>query len=176
LEHLEDKAFLENFVRMEKWIFDSPDVPGETFRQFIKDCYQKNLLIRNKMVVGRRVDLNNITMPVLNFYGRFDHLVPPEACERIVDAVPSNDAPHMSAWTRVTSASMSAANARKRLLPEIVQWLQERETPPKAKEKIKKRRTAANSKQARKEILVPDQMGGAKSISPESPQQHAPNP
>ncbi|MBR9982828.1 MAG: alpha/beta fold hydrolase, partial [Desulfatitalea sp.] len=42
MEHMDNKPFVENFIRMEKWIFDSPDVPGETFRQFIKDCYQKN--------------------------------------------------------------------------------------------------------------------------------------
>ena len=46
-ENMDNKAFVENFVRMEKWIFDSPDVPGETFRQFLKDCYQKNLLIQS---------------------------------------------------------------------------------------------------------------------------------
>ena len=44
MENMDNKNFVENFVRMEKWIFDSPDVPGETFRQFVKDCYQKNLL------------------------------------------------------------------------------------------------------------------------------------
>ncbi|MEA1945668.1 MAG: alpha/beta fold hydrolase, partial [Thermodesulfobacteriota bacterium] len=41
LENMDNKKFVENFVRMEKWIFDSPDVPGETFRQFVQDCYQK---------------------------------------------------------------------------------------------------------------------------------------
>jgi hypothetical protein len=46
--------------------------------------------------------------------------------------------------------------------------------PPKAKEKIQKRRTA-NSKQARKEIQVPNQIERAQPIHPESPQ-HAPNP
>ena len=50
LENIDDSRFVENFVRMEKWIFDSPDVPGETFRQFIKDLYQENLLINNQMV------------------------------------------------------------------------------------------------------------------------------
>ena len=81
-EHMENKSFVENFVRMEKWIFDSPDLPGETFRQFIKDCYQKNLLIQNRLEVGGMVvDLKNITMPLINFYGKYDHLVPPEACE-----------------------------------------------------------------------------------------------
>ena len=63
LENMDNKAFVENFIRMEKWIFDSPDVPGETFRQFVKDCYQNNLLIQNKMVLGgKRVDLKQITM------------------------------------------------------------------------------------------------------------------
>jgi polyhydroxyalkanoate synthase subunit PhaC len=33
---LDDKDEVENFLRMEKWIFDSPDQAGEAFRQFIK--------------------------------------------------------------------------------------------------------------------------------------------
>ncbi len=37
LENMDNKKFVENFVRMEKWIFDSPDVPGETFRQ-LRTC------------------------------------------------------------------------------------------------------------------------------------------
>ena len=92
LESMDNKASVENFIRMEKWIFDSPDVPGETFRQFVKDCYQKNLLIQSKMKVGgRRVDLKNITMPLLNFYGKYDHLVPPAACEQLTSQVGSHD-------------------------------------------------------------------------------------
>ena len=64
LENMDNKKFVENFVRMEKWIFDSPDVPGETFRQFVQDCYQKNLLIQSKMEVGgHRVDLKKLPCP-----------------------------------------------------------------------------------------------------------------
>ena len=85
MENMDNKVFLENFIRMEKWIFDSPDVPGATFRQFITDCYQKNLLIQNKMKVGGKkvINLKNLTMPLLNIYGLYDHLVPPEACEKL---------------------------------------------------------------------------------------------
>ena len=105
-ENMDNKAFVENFVRMEKWIFDSPDVPGETFRQFIKDCYQKNLLIQSKMEwAARRVDLKNITMPLLNIYGRFDHLVPPEHANKLTEAVGSKDTED-SAWIPATSAFM----------------------------------------------------------------------
>jgi polyhydroxyalkanoate synthase len=37
---LDDKDKLLNFLRMEKWIADSPDQAGECFRQFMKDLYQ----------------------------------------------------------------------------------------------------------------------------------------
>ena len=45
LENMDNREFVENFIRMEKWIFDSPAVPGETLRQLIKDLYQNNLQV-----------------------------------------------------------------------------------------------------------------------------------
>ncbi|MFM8310182.1 MAG: class III poly(R)-hydroxyalkanoic acid synthase subunit PhaC, partial [Microcystis aeruginosa] len=42
---MEDESKLVNFLRMEKWIFDSPDQAGESYRQFLKDFYQQNKLI-----------------------------------------------------------------------------------------------------------------------------------
>ena len=38
LDVMEDKEKLLNFLRMEKWIFDSPGQAGECLRQFVKDC------------------------------------------------------------------------------------------------------------------------------------------
>jgi polyhydroxyalkanoate synthase len=43
---LDDKAELENFLRMEKWIFDSPNQAGQAFREFIRDFYQGNKLMQ----------------------------------------------------------------------------------------------------------------------------------
>ncbi|MGH8501102.1 MAG: class III poly(R)-hydroxyalkanoic acid synthase subunit PhaC [Gammaproteobacteria bacterium] len=80
VDQLEDEDQARNFLRMEKWIFDSPDQVGETFRQFIKDFYQNNRLIKGEVQIGAQtVNLKNITMPVLNIYARQDHLVPPPA-------------------------------------------------------------------------------------------------
>jgi len=77
---LDDKAELENFLRMEKWIFDSPDQAGEAFRQFIKDFYQANKLVTGGLKIGEKdVSLKNVTMPVLNIFAEQDHLVPPSA-------------------------------------------------------------------------------------------------
>lgn len=127
LENMDDKVFVENFIRMEKWIFDSPDVPGETFRQFIKDCYQKNLLIQSKMELGgRRVDLKNVTMPLLNIYGRYDHLVPPEACEHLTSRVGSKDTEDICLNTGHIGIYVSS-KCQRELTPKIVGWLKERD-------------------------------------------------
>ncbi len=67
-------------MRMEKWIFDSPDQPALAFREFIQWFFQENRLIRGELALdGRPVLLENIRCPVLNIYAGNDHLVPPSA-------------------------------------------------------------------------------------------------
>jgi poly[(R)-3-hydroxyalkanoate] polymerase subunit PhaC len=129
MEQMDDKTFVENFMRMEKWIFDSPDVPGETFRQFIKDCYQKNLLIQSKMDVGGQiVDLKKITMPLLNFYGKFDHLVPPDACNLLTSKVGSKDTEDVCLETGHIGIYVSS-KCQREFAPKIGAWLKERDQP-----------------------------------------------
>lgn len=129
-EHMDNKAFVENFVRMEKWIFDSPDVPAATFRQFIEDCYKKNLLIQSKLELGgKRVNLKNLTMPLLNIYGKFDHLVPPEACDKLTKAVGSKDTEDICLDTGHIGIYVSS-KCQKLFAPKIAEWLKEREAAP----------------------------------------------
>jgi polyhydroxyalkanoate synthase len=131
-ENIDNKDFIENFIRMEKWIFDSPDVPGETIRQFIEDCYKKNLLIQNKMEVGgKRVDLENITMPLLNIYGKYDHLVPPSACDQLTGKVGSLDTEDLCLETGHIGIYVSSKFQRQ-FSPKIVQWLKQREATSEA--------------------------------------------
>jgi len=89
---IDDPKQLENFIRMEKWIFDSPDQAGETFRQFIKWMFQENRLMNGTLELrGRRVDLGNIRCPVFNVYATQDHLVPPSASIPLEDLVGTDD-------------------------------------------------------------------------------------
>ncbi len=130
LENMDNKAFVENFVRMETWIFDSPDVPGETFRQFITDCYHKNLLIQSKLELGgKRVDLKNITMPLLNIYGKYDHLVPPGACELLTSKVGSTDTENLCLETGHIGIYVSS-RCQREFAPKIIAWLRERDGDP----------------------------------------------
>jgi polyhydroxyalkanoate synthase len=89
---MEDPARAKNFMRMEKWIFDSPDQAGQAFREFVTDFYQDNKLIKGRILIGgKTVDLESITIPVLNIYARDDHLVPPDASRALAGCVGSGD-------------------------------------------------------------------------------------
>lgn len=89
---LDDKEKAKNFMRMEKWIFDSPDQAGEAFRQFIKQFYQQNGLVKGTVTIGdERVDLKKITMPVLNIFAADDHLVPPESSKALGGLIGTRD-------------------------------------------------------------------------------------
>jgi len=130
MDQMDNKQFVENFVRMEKWIFDSPDLPGEVFRKFIKDCYQGNKLIQNTLEVGgERVDLQKLTMPLLNIYGKYDHLVPPEACDQLVKHVGSKDTEDICLDTGHIGIYVSS-KYQKEFAPKIAGWLKERDRIP----------------------------------------------
>lgn len=129
-KNMNSKSYVENFVRMEKWIFDSPDVPCETFRQFIKDCYQGNKLIKNEMELdGKIVNLKKLTMPLLNIYGKFDHLVPPAACEQLTTAVGSSDVEDLCLATGHIGIYVSS-KCQKEFAPKIADWLWQRDEEP----------------------------------------------
>jgi len=88
----DDAAQIANFLRMEQWIFDSPDQPGEAFRQFVNWFYKENRLVAGELSIGgRKVNLGAVTMPVLNVYATKDHLVPPPASLALGDLVGSRD-------------------------------------------------------------------------------------
>ncbi len=92
MDSLDDKQALEDFLRMEKWIFDSPDLAGEAFREFVKQFYQGNGLMHGTIRIGEEaVDLQAVRMPVLNIYAEQDHLVPPAASRAMVGRIGSSD-------------------------------------------------------------------------------------
>lgn len=77
-----DEAAILNFLRMEKWIADRPDHPGEAARQWLNELYRENQLVENRfMVAGETVDLARISCPVLNIYALQDHIIP-VSCSR----------------------------------------------------------------------------------------------
>ena len=121
-----DQAQIDNFMRMEKWIFDSPAQAGEAFRQFARWCFQENRLLKGTLEIGgQRVDLRRITQPILNVYGKQDHLVPPAASTALQNLVASSD--YLALGMDVGHIGMYVSGRAQRELPEaIAQWLQRR--------------------------------------------------
>lgn len=126
LREAKDVNFLKNFLRMEKWIFDSPDVPGETFRQYIKEWYQRNLLIKNEFVLaGKKVNLRNIDMPTLTVTADYDHIAPPESTKPLLDVISSIDKTMMTFPTGHIGVSVGSKPAYS-LWPKVCDWVKER--------------------------------------------------
>ncbi|MGH1463218.1 MAG: class III poly(R)-hydroxyalkanoic acid synthase subunit PhaC [Neptuniibacter sp.] len=124
---LENKESALSFLRMEKWIYDSPDQAGEAFRQFITQFFQQNKLMKAEAMIGnKRVDLANIKHPVLNIFGSFDHLVPPKASTALKDLVKSNDYQEMEVKAGHIGVFVSG-KAQKQVAPAIVDWLTTRD-------------------------------------------------
>jgi polyhydroxyalkanoate synthase len=128
LDNIDDPAIVQNFLRMEKWIFDSPDQAGETIRKFIKDLYQGNKLVKGEFVLGGRpVDLKRVTMPVLNIYGEQDHLVPPHCSRCVQDLVGSRDVT-TRAFPLGHIGMYVSSRAQTDLAPTVADWLTRRST------------------------------------------------
>lgn len=127
MDHIDDPRALENFLRMEKWIFDSPDQPGEMFRQFMQWFVKENRLAQGSLELdGRKVDLEQIKMPVLNIFATQDHLVPPSASKPLAKLVGTRD--FTTHEFRGGHIGIYVSGSAQREVPErIATWLRERD-------------------------------------------------
>ena len=111
------------FLAVESWLYDSVPIIGKVFEQMINDIYKNNLLIQNKMMLGKDlVDLKKITMPVLNIVGTRDDLVSAESSRTITDVISSVDKKTLEFPTGHVGLCISR-NAHKHLWPEVGKWL-----------------------------------------------------
>lgn len=126
IDFVDDKEKLLNFLRMEEWIFDSPDLAGEAYRQFVQFLFQENRLLKGTLEIGgEKVDAKKITMPVLNVFAEKDHLVPPPSSQALKQIVGSTD--YTEAPFPVGHIGMYvSAKAQRDLAPTIANWLKER--------------------------------------------------
>ncbi len=138
IDKVDNEEFVKMFFRMEKWVNDGIPVAGEAYRQFIKDCYQNNLLVKNQLKLnGNRVDLNRITMPLLSLVAQYDHLVPMESSRSFNDLVQSKDREMIVFPTGHIGLSVSSAT-RAKLWPRVAAWLRARSDLDEEENKVSK--------------------------------------
>ncbi len=122
---LQDKS-MDTWLAMNKWVNDGVPFAGGAFKQWIKEFYQQNKLVRGEIKLrGRRVDLANIACSLLNIAGKKDHICTLPQSEALMNLVRSEDKEFF-----VLNAGhvglLTGADARNNLWPKILSWLQAR--------------------------------------------------
>ena len=125
-EKLDDKKHVEEFLTMEAWLNDNVPIAGGVYREFVKYFYQQNLLVQNRLRIGRRtVNLKQITCPVLNLMAEYDDLVPVSQSEPFCKLVGSTDCEAIKLHAGHIGLAMGSA-AQRELWPHVAKWLAKR--------------------------------------------------
>jgi class III poly(R)-hydroxyalkanoic acid synthase PhaC subunit len=133
-EQPHDLESIAEFFATETWLYDSPPVIGEIYREFVEYCYKQNLLIKNKMRIedtynsnddgnGKIVNLKNITMPFLNVVAQKDDLVVASSSKALNDALTKSEDKSIIEFNSGHVGLMIGKNAHKELWPKVGEWI-----------------------------------------------------
>jgi polyhydroxyalkanoate synthase len=93
----------------------------------MKELYQQNLLVKGELEVGgKKVNLKNLTSPLLNIYATEDHLVPPAATIPLNDLVGSKDK-ELYSFKGGHIGVFVGGKSQKELAPAVTKWLKDRD-------------------------------------------------
>lgn len=128
--HLWNNMWNDEFVRsyrmFDRWAAETLAMPGEYFRQLIKELLWRNALSERKLVIGGRlVDLSAITVPVLSIVAQHDHVVAQAAAAPLMEKVSSEVRDEIVSKGGHVSV-VAGPHALKRLWPSIDAWLGKR--------------------------------------------------
>lgn len=131
--HLLDRAwndeFLDGFLAIETWGNDNVSFPGECYRTYISELYQKDALIKGEFSLsGRPVHLSNIKCPTLSVTFEHDNIVPWQSAKVVLDHVATSDKHHMHLVGGHVGAVVSKA-AAKGLWPALATFFADRDGP-----------------------------------------------
>ncbi|MBC7382485.1 MAG: class III poly(R)-hydroxyalkanoic acid synthase subunit PhaC [Bacteroidia bacterium] len=126
VDMMQDEAKMTNFLRMEKWKNDCPDLAGEMFRKYIKDLWRDNKLIKGEFVLGgKMVNLKNLTMPFLNIYATEDNIIPNSSSKPVMKVIGSKDKEEY-AFPGGHIGVFVGSKSQKELAPKVAAWISER--------------------------------------------------
>jgi polyhydroxyalkanoate synthase len=127
---------IAEFLATEIWLYDSPPIIGEIYREFAEYCYKQNLLIKNKMRLEGGVDddedsndnditinLNDINMPFLNIVANKDDLVAPRSSKSLNNALTESPDKSLIEFNSGHVGLMIGKNAHKELWPKVGEWI-----------------------------------------------------
>jgi polyhydroxyalkanoate synthase len=115
--------YVSGFNALNKWANEYQPFPGEFFRQWVKDFYQQNRLIRGDLRMGGRpVSLRNIRCPVLAIGAKEDNIAPPACVKPLIGAVGSVDREYVELSGGHISL-IAGRGASVHCWPKVASWL-----------------------------------------------------
>jgi polyhydroxyalkanoate synthase subunit PhaC len=140
-EQPHDLQSVAEFFATEAWLYDSPPVIGEIYREFVEYCYKENLFINNKMRIydtyddsentdGKIVNLKNITVPFLNIIAQKDDLVAPSSSKALNDALTESRDKSILEFNSGHVGLMIGKKAHKELWPKVGEWIKNHSLAP----------------------------------------------
>ncbi len=124
--NLWDEKYVEGFVALNKWANEYTPFPGEFFRQWVKEFYQENRLVKNELILGGRpVDLSQIRCPLLVVGAKQDYITPPESAKALLDVVASSDKEYLELPGGHISL-IAGRGAKRNVWPKVSNWIAQR--------------------------------------------------
>lgn len=126
IDILDNRNALLNFLRMEKWLFGGPQVSGGAYQQLVKTFLQDNALVNGTLELdGRKIELENLTMPVLNCFAERDHLVPP-GCSLGLSKFMTHNKKYKEFPIKTGHIGIYTGGASQKIMaPGVCEWLRE---------------------------------------------------
>jgi polyhydroxyalkanoate synthase len=125
-ERRDDETFVRHFAAMQLWTHDPTPFPGEAFRKYIKDLYQRNALMDGTFTIdGQRIDLGCITAPTLTIAARRDHIAPWESVAVLHERISSADK-QLIVLEGGHIGMVVGSDASEKLWPQLGAWLEQR--------------------------------------------------
>lgn len=123
MDMMDNEDKMMNFLRMEKWKNDCPDLAGAMYKKYIKDFFQENKLIKGNFELGgKKVDLENMKVPFLNVYATEDNIIPNKSTTAIMDHLGTKDK-ELYAFPGGHIGVFVGAKSQKELAPAVAKWV-----------------------------------------------------
>jgi polyhydroxyalkanoate synthase subunit PhaC len=127
-DNMWNDEYVKGYRMMERWGAETLPLASEYFRQITKELMQGNALHAGTLRIGgQRVDLKRIKLPLLHVIAQYDHIVPPDCAQPLMQRVASRDKQEVMLSGGHVSL-VAGANAVKRMWPTLDLWLQGRST------------------------------------------------
>ncbi|MGE0399543.1 MAG: alpha/beta fold hydrolase [Kofleriaceae bacterium] len=118
-----DPVAREGFLALEAWASDNIPFPGEAYRRYITEMYQRNELATGTHVAnGKPATLSAITCPTLAITATRDQICPPPAATALLSLVGSKDTQELSVPGGHVGAVVGS-KAASTMYPGLIKWL-----------------------------------------------------